>query len=682
MENESRKKKQANKKKEIYENRSPLQDLNGVLIHRKNCRKNCTNSSSSSSSSVSVEAPKGCLRSLVSSSSSSSSKTLLTKKPKPQFKFTNCNTQKSSAEAAGSSTLLRSEANDIRKKPPPQKPRKNHPSSLYQRKNNTKSALSSGPRNPLNTLKKGFEEFEKKLKNLHESGPGEPTIDLSGIFINSNGLNSVENYTPAGKIACGSGVEFSNIDDNRNKREDSTSRTIDSDSSNAAKTPPVEASVSPEIQCGSHSSVLVSAVAVTPICYGAGHHVSGVTDKRKCKPRGILTVDREKAILFEHESDDPKVINESQASLIPMPAEASLHWLFSPCDEEHEGNGSGLDRRLENCRMIPENDSVLIDLGSSPSSLSGIGSDFVSDPDSYGVSSNVGDIASTGKTWNFLLSPRSVPELQEFPESSSMKIDEFFLADTPHSTPSGKAVNSGEDKNYSYNQIGDNAAASVGSLSSGNVIQTPDSNSSSERHINDYEHQSRHFESEFDLMTEILHEVSLSPRSKMSVFDTPGLDMHSTNLASHSHSIDLNQFPQKNLDKTTSVFDSMSENLSLSQMRISWRDGLVSQMFEMDEFDCCRCLSDEEVDAEGCSNKHLMAYPWTESNANKESNVLRNSGLKSPVLECESNISEKGKAILSPHRRNSCAESICTNGGGLVVSGDSDWTICYKNHFF
>ncbi|CAA3010681.1 Hypothetical predicted protein [Olea europaea subsp. europaea] len=680
MENRSRKKKEASKKKEISENRSPLQDLNGhVLIHRKNYGKNCTNSSS-----VSVEATKErSLHPSCSSSStpcSSSTKTL-TKKPKPQSKLTNCTTQKSAAAAGGGGSLvLRSEENDIRKKSISQKLRKNNPHFLYQRKINKKSTLSSGPRNPVNTSKKGLEEFGEKINNLQESGPGESTIEQFGISNSSNCLNSVENCTPAGKLACGSGLEFLNLYGNKNKREDSTSRTIASNCSTATKTPPVEASVSPEIQCGSHSKVLVSTAFMTPICYGAGHLISGVTDKRMCRSRGILTVGRENSNLFEYKSNERKVTKESRASLIPIPAEAWLHWMSSPCDEEPEGNDRNLKTRLERCRMISGNDYMLLDLGSSPSTLSGNVSDFVCNSDSYSVYSNVGDTASTGKTRNVLLSPRRTPELHGFSGPSSRKIDEFFIVDTPHCTPTGKAINSQEDKGYSYNQIGDSAAGSVGSLSSGNVIQTPDSNSSSERHIDNYEHQGHHFESEFESVTEILQGVSLSPRSKMLMCDTPGLDMH-CDLSSNSHSIDLNQLPKKNLDKTSSVFESMSENLSLSQMRISWRDGLVSQTYEMDEFDCCRCLSDEEVDAEGCASKHLMAFQGTESSANKEFDVLRNSRLKSPVLECESNISEKRRAILSPHRRNSCAESICTNGGGLVASGDSDWTICYENHF-
>ncbi|GAB4825684.1 hypothetical protein Ancab_008579 [Ancistrocladus abbreviatus] len=46
------------------------------------------------------------------------------------------------------------------------------------------------------------------------------------------------------------------------------------------------ASASPKIQCGSSSLV-----SKTPACYGAGYVVFGVTDKTKCRPRGVLTVE-------------------------------------------------------------------------------------------------------------------------------------------------------------------------------------------------------------------------------------------------------------------------------------------------------------------------------------------------------------------------------------------------------
>ncbi|GAB4825678.1 hypothetical protein Ancab_008551 [Ancistrocladus abbreviatus] len=78
------------------------------------------------------------------------------------------------------------------------------------------------------------------------------------------------------KLLSGSGVSSDSRGDGRSK--------LGQGKINISPTPPVEASVSPEMQCG--SSTMVSK---TPACYGAGHVVFGVTDKRECQPRGVLT---------------------------------------------------------------------------------------------------------------------------------------------------------------------------------------------------------------------------------------------------------------------------------------------------------------------------------------------------------------------------------------------------------
>lgn len=54
------------------------------------------------------------------------------------------------------------------------------------------------------------------------------------------------------------------------------------------KTPPVEASVSPDIQFPSDYKMIVSQSTEPPVCYAAGHLLSGVADKRKCRRRGSL----------------------------------------------------------------------------------------------------------------------------------------------------------------------------------------------------------------------------------------------------------------------------------------------------------------------------------------------------------------------------------------------------------
>ncbi|TXG46771.1 hypothetical protein EZV62_026065 [Acer yangbiense] len=66
---------------------------------------------------------------------------------------------------------------------------------------------------------------------------------------------------------------------------------------------------SPEIQTQCGDSTLAFKTT-TPACYAAGYIVSGVTDKRKCRSRGILTV-----------GDN----NLLDLDMVPLPAEASRH---------------------------------------------------------------------------------------------------------------------------------------------------------------------------------------------------------------------------------------------------------------------------------------------------------------------------------------------------------------------
>jgi hypothetical protein len=49
-------------------------------------------------------------------------------------------------------------------------------------------------------------------------------------------------------------------------------------------------------------------------------------------------------------------------------------------------------------------------------------------------------------------------------------------------------------------------------------------------------------------------------------------------------------------------------------MRISWREGLMSRIFDTDEFDCCRCLSDEEKDVGQSDELHMKSPMAFESN--------------------------------------------------------------------
>ncbi|KAL0381996.1 UNVERIFIED_CONTAM: hypothetical protein Scaly_0486900 [Sesamum calycinum] len=375
---------------------------------------------------------------------------------------------------------------------------------------------------------------------------------------------------PGRKIGGGRGLDSVNSDGHENVGKESISETATGDSATSLKTPPVEASVSPEIPCGFQSKMSFPESSATPVCYGAGHLLSGVTDKRKCRRRGSFKGGSEKTNLFYDGKNDRNVVCDSQDSSIPLLAEASVRWLLSPCDEGCE--------------------------------------DLRSDSENSG-SGSVGGAASKREDEILVLSPGKNPELG----CSEEKMHEHLLITTPNSTSNCNAISAGEEKNFRHNVIENDCALSLGSLSGGNIIQTPNSDSS----IDGCSGRTKD-RCELFLITETLNKVGLSPRSEMSISDAPGFSFQYADMDSSSSSINLNHI-QENIDTVCSwVSDSTLENLALSHVRISWRDGLVNRIDENDEFDSCRCLSDEEVDADGFSYTKLSSSPVSQSRRGRE----------------------------------------------------------------
>nr|GMD88591.1 A-agglutinin anchorage subunit [Ipomoea batatas]GME19483.1 A-agglutinin anchorage subunit [Ipomoea batatas] len=164
---------------------------------------------------------------------------------------------------------------------------------------------------------------QKNASRLQKCQTGENPIQVLDLDGNDS---SSENFTPVGKRKTADSANF----------EDSNVKT----STNVVKTPPIKSSVSPEIQCNVLSATSASS-AVTP-CYSAGHVLSGISDKRKCRPIGILTapLDCEKS---SKKSCIVGMIDDEKAdSLVPLPAEATMHWLSSPCGEENQIRGPEL----------------------------------------------------------------------------------------------------------------------------------------------------------------------------------------------------------------------------------------------------------------------------------------------------------------------------------------------------
>ncbi|XP_050204016.1 uncharacterized protein LOC126654022 [Mercurialis annua] len=656
---------QTNKKNSF---RNPFQDLNNGG--------SATVSSNSSASLSSIEAPKGCLRFFLSNNSSSATKTQLSS---PR---NNKNGVKklmlSSPHNPKSAPSMRhvkdsSSKGSIFHKPTSQKLEKSKRNPLKSRKSND---ICDGNKKPsLSNVKSlklssGLNSSRGSLGEMNQL-----VVDkVSGFSVSND-----SNLTPLNKVVNGSGLNLGGVvDDNvMIHNDESLCKSNAKSISSNTKTPPVQASVSPEIQCGSSMVSSMTAKTITPVCYGAGFVASGVVDKRKCRPRGVLTVGEAKALdCFgsDGESDKentPVPVNKSRASGLTLPMEASMHWLLSPCNEEDEElkenseDGSSRFRRLE--------ERALHNFSASPLSGNDIFSPDLLD-DSFNRSVSSGSSRRKIKSSSLISPSLAFTGLQLY--------DDTVLTD----------LCSGKERKKCFDLDEGKSPLSIDSLGCGNIIQTPQSDSSSDRRIDiswlkaDGERKNGNFDSELDSVAENLQMASVSPKSHVSIWDPTSSSFQFDRLTSPSNSVDLSHF-LKFLDDRASLYSNCTtENASQSQMRISWREGLSSRIFEMDEFDSCRCLSDEEDDASAneCKDDCLNVQSCSDPNVhtvNEQTSTNCGSSC-TDFIEDGHEIRVKLKKEIVPQVSCSCAESISTDAGGLVRSDDSDWTLCYKNHLF
>ncbi|XP_043697214.1 uncharacterized protein LOC122647999 [Telopea speciosissima] len=452
--------------------RNPLKDLNSI---------------NSSSSSLSIEAPRGCLSFVLSNSSSKT----------PLHRPKNLPQTPKSAPNPGHS--------HCRPKPPTkqlpcggaisgnlEKPKRT--SCLYQWQNNKKRSFRAnrhskpsphfeGNGSCVNELVSGVCLKEEALK---EKEPVE-TAESSEPRLLSPEVDLKEEGTPVNKLAQGSGL-------------DSTpGKDIEEENSTATNTtPPVQASISPEIQCESF-------VVSTPTCFGAGHVLSGVTDKRKCRPRGFLTVGDDTVFCKDgafdglDNSNDAGHLNISRVSLVPVPAEASVQWFLPPCDEEGE------DHKGSSRKSSPESGRFLgfssIHSPSSSCSRHGFSSDICS------ISNN----ASTATTTTIYGRGKRRPSLVSPIGCSSS------CTPVPSSTTSNhKDGLPPEERRYRYDIGRENSPFSWDSLGSGNVMCTPESDSSPDiirfglSWLDGDNHQEHQLE--LNSVVDCLHNTHLSPK--------------------------------------------------------------------------------------------------------------------------------------------------------------------------
>ncbi|CAN1182647.1 hypothetical protein LINPERHAP2_LOCUS36093 [Linum perenne] len=291
--------------------------------------------------------------------------------------------------------------------------------------------------------------------------------------------------------------------------KDGSSLKSNSESSNT-KTPPLHSAVSPEIQQCQSSVISTAKSVTTPVCYGAGHLLSGVTDKRKCRLRGLLVVG-EDIVVDKFDIDD--------VSPSTLPVKASMHWLNSP----------GYKEEARNHHVVNDSPPAL--------PCNGVGaSSYMSEENTRRIacSSEFGGFPAANASSDMDISPP--PQLVRSPLSMEM-----------------------------------------------NVVQTPGSESSSRvRNIVtrwSNENGTKGWGSELDSVDRHLQKLSTS--SSSSFRSDPG---------------DLLQYQQAMDIRDAQLSTSTLDDVSRSEVGISWRDGLVSRIFELDELYCCRCLFDEEVE--------------------------------------------------------------------------------------
>ncbi|CAH8347117.1 unnamed protein product [Eruca vesicaria subsp. sativa] len=333
--------------------------------------------------------------------------------------------------------------------------------------------------------------------------------------------------TPVSKLGTGCDLVYrSNGDEGK---DDGRVSNSNSSSSCREKTPPVQASVSPEMHCG--TSMSLSASAQSQACYAAGHLLSGVSDKRKCKPKGILTVCEN-----GFEVGKGKILNDSDefdeggfgvvggsydnVSMMPLPADASVHWLLSPCDEEKEKyDDDGFSQFQEIVECVGHESLSPLSDGSTSSDLCNISGGRSLSP-----------MSTCKETMRRISSSLSPNELSRFRR--------FMQLPPPKCELEDPSEHLGGDKQ---------SPLSIDTLGSENVIQTPESNSSFDSYLGLLCSQGEFKKklevgSDLDTLTSTLQSVRLSPRSHASPQKPSSSSFNFDSLATSSDSIDLSQF--------------------------------------------------------------------------------------------------------------------------------------------
>ncbi|CAL9179387.1 unnamed protein product [Musa hybrid cultivar] len=443
----------------------------------------------------------------------------------------------------------------------------------------------------------------------------------------------------------------------------------------SATTPPVQASISPEF------TVEASAVAATPVCFAAGHVIARVHDRRKCRPRGILTIGRDELEIEKIHGGCPY---PTLVSVTPPPlARASVHWLSSPSEIVSSGLGSSFDSSskvlaahcpaeasvewllppCEDGDNMPKDEFLMGYWRSSP-----YDSSRKKSPELRGLLGLDSPALET--------TPSSGIGIQQTPPTGGSESPFSMILERIAKISKSKLVRPQQEMGGSCHGSGD-------SSNEVHFICTPSSFSSSTK-------QKNLADSKMDAMAEALETISLSPRSLNN--DTscqaplPGLSFQFECLENPSSSVDLDRFQNLSCDRISTLKDdacAKEEILPSSQASISWREGTVSRIFELGELDHCQWLSEDEDSFIHHEEDRVRSVPDLEldpknigSTLKKQNEHIAPSGFGSVEFVFEAEMSEA--KVLHPQGPTSCAESISIEGLVVDSSGDSDWAFFYK----
>uniref|UniRef100_M8BVR2 Uncharacterized protein n=1 Tax=Aegilops tauschii TaxID=37682 RepID=M8BVR2_AEGTA len=440
-------------------------------------------------------------------------------------------------------------------------------------------------------------------------------------------------------------------------------------SPSSGATPPIHASISPEVLAGG---------AATPACFAAGHHVvPGVRDRRKCRARGILDIagegtseelDCEPSRASIHWLSSPS--GEAGTCSTKCGKEASVIWLSSPRDE---GAACLFDEEIFLPRCSSEDPFWQL----SPDCTGLLGSPVLGGLLDFDTPAS--ELSETTPSSGFL-------PVQRTP-STGDSISPFSLivkrASSHSSRLSSLCAQRGLGSSYGYDSATDPTRVSGESWSeNGSTGKCSGLARVSSRPL-----------TRMDPVVECLEMMSLSPRPGDADYDQndedgalpatlPELSFQFAGASTPLESIDLSSFKRSPCDTELKGKEASFRKPASTEARISWREGLVSRIFDMGDLDCCQWLSDDEDGPLIPGNVEALPDTTLQPvNACCLQEDSKQSGFGSVEFGCSGGglNYDSSKATPSPVQ---VAESMRAEGFELVSSDDSDWTLLYKNGLF